>query len=319
VTTATGNSLRFMPPMLATLTDEPFSHPDWVFEDKLDGVRCIAVIESGRATLWSRNEKRMNASYPEIVTALEKAADHNMVVDGEIVAFDGKLTSFATLQPRIHLRDERSARETGIKVFFYAFDLPWLAGHNLAESPLLTRKKLLRRALRFGDRIRFSTHRKASGRRFYLEACAEGREGLIAKRADSTYVHARSRDWLKFKCTRGQEFVIGGYTDPTGSRHGFGALLLGYYSRGKLIYAGKVGTGFSGELLDDLSAKLRAMGRERCPFFETPAEWAHWVRPKLVAEVVFMEWTPEGRLRHPRFVGLRTDKPAAQITREEHK
>jgi bifunctional non-homologous end joining protein LigD len=320
VTTATGNSLGFMPPMLATLTDDPFSHPDWVFEDKLDGVRCIAVIQDGRAILWSRNEKRMNASYPEVVTALEKAADHDMVVDGEIVAFDGKLTSFSALQPRIHLRDEQRARETGIKVYFYAFDLLWLAGHNLTESPLLTRKKLLRRALHFGDRVRFSTHRKAGGRRFYLEACAEGREGLIAKRADSTYVHERSRDWLKFKCTRGQEFVIGGYTEPGGSRKGFGSLLLGYYSRGKLIYAGKVGTGFSAELLGDLSTKLRRLERKSCPFNEPPHEpRAHWVRPKLVAEVVFMEWTPDGRLRHPRFTGLRTDKPARAITREELK
>jgi bifunctional non-homologous end joining protein LigD len=319
VTAATENGLGFMSPMLATLTDQPFSHPDWVFEDKLDGVRCIAVIAGGRATLWSRNEKRMNASYPEIVTALEKAADHDMVVDGEIVAFNGKLTSFAALQPRIHLRDEQRALATGIKVFFYAFDLPWLAGHNLTESPLLTRKKLLRRALRFSGRIRFSTHRKANGRRFYLEACARGLEGLIAKRADSPYTHERSRDWLKFKCTRGQEFVIGGYTEPGGARRGFGALLLGYYQRGKLRYAGKVGTGFSGELLDDLAARLITLERKSCPFAETPIERAHWVRPKLVAEVVFMEWTPDGRLRHPRFVGLRTDKPAAQITREEHK
>jgi bifunctional non-homologous end joining protein LigD len=318
MTAATENDLGFMPPMLATLTDEPFSHPDWVFEDKLDGVRCIAVIEDGHATLWSRNEKPMNASYPEIVTALEKAADHDMVVDGEIVAFDGKLTSFTALQPRIHLREEERARATGIKVFFYAFDLLRLAGHDLVESPLLTRKKLLRRALRFGNRIRFSTHRRANGRRLYLEACAQGREGLIAKRADSIYVHERSRDWLKFKCTRGQEFVIGGFTEPRGARRGFGALLLGYYARGKLLYAGKVGTGFSAELLDEMTEKLRRLGRKSCPFAEAPPEkGAHWVRPKLVAQVVFMEWTPDGRLRHPRFTGLRTDKQARAITREE--
>ena len=316
---AIDNDIGFMPPMLATLVDEPFSDPDWVFENKLDGVRCIAVIEGGKATLWSRNEKQMNASYPEIAAALEKAADHDMVVDGEIVAFDGKLTSFAALQPRIHLRDAQRARETGIKVFFYAFDLLWLAGHDLTESSLLTRKKLLRRALHFGNCIRFSNHRKAAGRQFYLKACAVGREGLIAKRADSPYVHTRSRDWLKFKCTRGQEFVVGGYTEPGGARRGFGALLLGYYRRGKLRYAGKVGTGFSGALLDNLGGRLRALERKNCPFAETPPERAHWVKPKLVAEVVFMEWTPEGRLRHPRFVGLRTDKPARQITREEPK
>jgi DNA ligase D-like protein (predicted ligase) len=307
-------------PMLATLTEHPFSRADWIYEHKFDGVRCIAVIEDGRVDLWSRNEKRMNAAYPEIVKALGKAAKHDMVLDGEIVAFDGELTSFAALQPRIHLRDEERAIATGVDVFFYAFDLPWLAGQDLTDTPLVTRKKLLKQAVRFNNRIRFSTHIKGSGRRFFEHACKHGWEGLIAKRADSTYQHTRSRDWLKFKCTRGQEFVIGGYTQPQGARTGFGALLLGYYEGKRLIYAGKVGTGFSEELLRGMHARLRKLERKSCPFSEAPAEkGAHWVQPKLVAEVVFMEWTRDGRLRHPRFIGLRTDKPARAITREKAK
>jgi DNA ligase D-like protein (predicted ligase) len=307
-----------MVPMLATLVDEPFSHPDWIFEHKFDGVRCIAVVEDGQISLWSRNEKRMNAAYPEIVKALEKAAKYDMVADGEIVAFDGEVTSFAALQPRMHLQDEQRAIATGVEVFLYLFDLPWLAGHSLEDSPLLTRKRLLKQAVKFSNRIRFSSHKVRDGRRFFQDACAKGWEGLIAKRADSTYQHARSRDWLKFKCTRGQEFVIGGYTEPRRARLGFGALLLGYYRRGKLNYAGKVGTGFSHELLQTLSKRLRRLKRESCPFAETPPERnAHWVRPELVAEIMFMEWTRDGRLRHPRFTGLRTDKPAREVTREE--
>jgi bifunctional non-homologous end joining protein LigD len=316
--TATQTTPGFMFPMLATLTEHPFSHADWIYEHKFDGVRCIAVIEDGRATLWSRNEKRMNAAYPEIVKALEKAAKHNMVLDGEIVAFDGELTSFAALQPRIHLRDEKRAVATGVEVFLYLFDLPWLAGQDLTDTPLLSRKQLLKQAIRFNHRIRFSTHMKGNGRHFFKEACGHGWEGLIAKRANSTYQHARSRDWLKFKCTRGQEFVIGGYTQPQGARTGFGALLLGYYDGKTLRYGGKVGTGFSQDLLRRMHARLRKLERKSCPFSETPAEkGAHWVQPNLVAEVVFMEWTRDGRLRHPRFIGLRTDKPARAITREK--
>lgn len=318
--TATDTTPGFMAPMLATLTEHPFSHADWIYEHKFDGVRCIAVLEDGRASLWSRNEKRMNAAYPEIVRALEKAAKHDMVLDGEVVAFDGELTSFAALQPRIHLRDEERAVATGVEVFIYLFDLPWLAGQDLSDAPLLSRKKLLKQAVKFNNRIRFSTHMKGSGRRLFKQACDHGWEGLIAKRADSTYQHARSRDWLKFKCTRGQEFVIGGYTGPQGARTGFGALLLGYYEGDELQYAGKVGTGFSEELLKRLHGRLRKLTRKTCPFSQTPAEnGSHWVQPKLVAEVVFMEWTRDGRLRHPRFMGLRADKPARAITREKAK
>jgi bifunctional non-homologous end joining protein LigD len=188
----------------------------------------------------------------------------------------------------------------------------------LREVPLIHRKALLSEAFDFRDPLRFTQHRERDGEAYYREACREGLEGVIAKRADSIYVSRRSRDWLKFKCWEEQEFVIGGFTDPKGDRVGFGALLLGYYEDGRLRYAGKVGTGFDTGLLASLGKELSALEINHSPFAEEvkAGKGVHWVRPKLVAQVSFTQWTRDGRLRHPRFLGLRRDKNAREVVRE---
>ncbi|MEV6880234.1 non-homologous end-joining DNA ligase [Amycolatopsis sp. NPDC051128] len=304
-------------PTLATLTDRRFSGEDWIFERKLDGVRAICVRGSGAPTLYSRNHKVMDNAYPELVEALATQGAPRFVADGEIVAFDGANTSFAALQPRIHVSDPERARATGVRVYYYLFDLLYLDDQDTTGLPLRQRKALLRDAFEFADPLRLSAHRNAEGEKFFEEACRRGWEGLIAKRADAPYHHGRSPDWLKFKCAQGQELVIGGFTDPQGARHGFGALLLGYHEDGGLKYAGKVGTGFDGRLLASLHTRLRERETSRSPFAGPVKErGAHWVRPDLVAQIGFSEWTRDGRLRHPRFAGLREDKKAADVVRE---
>ncbi len=310
---------QWVAPTLATLTDEPFSRRGWIFERKLDGERVLAFLRDGRARLLSRNRKAVDAAYPEIADAISRRSLHDAVLDGEVVAFDGATTSFALLQPRMHVRDPDQARRSKVKVFYYVFDLLHLAGYDITGLPLVDRKKLLRAALRWRDPIRFTTHRSTRGEAFLADACGRGWEGLIAKRADASYTHRRSTDWLKFKCTREQEFVIGGYTDPKGSRIGFGALLLGYYEREKLRFAGEVGTGFNREILVRLHADLARAEQEETPFERDglPRSNVHWVRPTLVAQVAFTEWTRDGKLRHPRFKGLRRDKSPRDVIREE--
>jgi bifunctional non-homologous end joining protein LigD len=306
-------------PMLATLTAERFSSPDWIFECKLDGERCLVFRGKNRLDLLSRNRHQLNDTYPELADAVAALECKEFIADGEIVAFQGKVTSFSRLQQRLGIHDPEEARHSGVKVYLYLFDLLYLDGDDITRLPLRTRKQLLRDHLSFRDPLRFTTHRNEKGEALFKDACRRGWEGLIAKRADSPYVHKRSRDWLKFKCVKHQEFVIGGYTDPRGSRTGFGALLLGYYEDGgSLRYAGKVGTGFDDKTLGMLSDKLQSLERDACPYGRRPdvAE-AHWVRPVLVAEVGFTEWTHDGRLRHPRFLGLRYDKPACRVVREE--
>ncbi len=296
--------------MKAVLSDARFSDPDWIFERKLDGVRCVAVRSGARVKLLSRNDLSMNGRYPEIAEALEAAPCERFAVDGEVVAFDGDQTSFATLA--------RRAREY-VPVFLYLFDMLWLDGHDVRALPLRTRKRLLRETLRFEDPVRLTPHRNEHGERFLEEACRDGWEGLIAKRASSPYAHGRSRDWLKLKCAKGQELVIGGYTEPRGSRIELGALLVGYHAGGELRYAGKVGTGFDRVTLHDLGARLRALRRDDPPFADASAireRAVTWVEPELVAQIGFAEWTRDGRLRHPRFLGLREDKPARDVVRE---
>jgi bifunctional non-homologous end joining protein LigD len=215
--------------------------------------------------------------------------------------------------------DREKARATGIAVAYYAFDLPWLDGRDTSDLPLLERKTLLRQTLAFHGPIRFTSHRRTHGETFLAEACRKGWEGLIAKRADGPYVHGRSRDWLKLKCVNRQEFVIGGYTDPRGSRVGFGALLIGFYDRGELRYAGKVGTGYDDATLEELRRRLESLERKTAPFADAaglPRKGVHWVSPRLVAEVGFTEWTGDDKLRHPRFVGLRSDKDPAEVVKE---
>ncbi|MGD8416530.1 MAG: non-homologous end-joining DNA ligase [Pseudomonadales bacterium] len=306
-------------PMLATLTRDTFSDEGWIYERKLDGERCLAFRDGDAVRLCSRNRQSLNETYPELVDALEAQPCRRFVVDGEVVAFDGALTSFSRLQGRLGIHHADEARASGIAVYYYLFDILHLDGWDLTRVPLRRRKALLKQALRFDDPLRFTPHRNEMGERLLQSACAKGWEGIIAKRADAPYVHKRSRDWLKFKCSNGQELVIGGFTDPAGSRVGFGALLLGYYENDALIYAGKVGTGFDTAELERLRGMLDEIERGTPPFAggDAPSEdGVHWVEPKLVAEVGFTEWTDDGRLRHPRYLGLRDDKPARAVVRE---
>lgn len=288
---------KFIAPELATLTDKYFTDKDWIFEEKFDGIRCIAVKSNGKVSLYSRNHKSQNKDFPEIVKALEAKKSKDYVIDGEIVAFEGKVTSFSKLQRR---------KMEKIKTYFYVFDCLVWNGEDLRKEPLILRKKMLKAHIPFGGIIRYTAHIKERGLEYYKRACKKGLEGVIAKKADSKYQSKRTRNWLKFKCTRRQELVIGGYTKPKGSRVGFGALLVGYYTKGGLKYAGKIGTGYDTALLTSLGKRLEKMERESCPFMERPrAKDIHFVRPSLVCEVGFTEWTKDGKLRHPSFLGLR--------------
>lgn len=308
------------PPTLATLTEDRFSDPGWIFERKLDGERCIAYRDGGRVRLLSRNRRSLDSTYPEVADALAAQHTTRFVVDGEIVAFEGKHTSFAKLQGRLGITDADRARESPVPVYFYLFDLLHLDGFDTTAVPLIQRKRLLRNALTFTDPLRFTTHRNENGEQAYRAACARGDEGVIAKRADAPYPGKRSADWLKFKCVRDQEFVVGGYTAPRGSRIGLGALLVGYYEGRDLVYAGKVGTGFDEPTLRALHERMSAIEQDSAPFTRGTVRepTARWVRPELVAEVGFTEWTRDGKLRHPRYTGLRTDKAAADVVRETH-
>ncbi len=309
---------RWVAPMLATLTEDRFSDPDWLYERKLDGERCLAFRTPDGVRLLSRNRKSLNNQYPELVEALASQASDDFVADGEIVAFEGSRTSFARLQGRMQVSDPDAARRTGVTVFLYVFDLLHLDGHDLTGLELRQRKALLRRVLQYGGPLRFTPHRVGEGVAYWEQACGRGWEGVIAKRANGRYRHGRSTDWLKFKCATEQEFVIGGYTDPQGSRIGFGALLIGYYDDGRLRYAGKVGTGYDQQTLERLGGRLARLQRPQPAFADgnLPEAGVHWVQPRLVGQVAFSEWTRAGQLRHPRFLGLRRDKPPRQVVRE---
>jgi len=302
--------------MKAVLCREPFSDAGWIYERKLDGIRCLAIRDGASASvrMLSRNDLDLSGRYPEVRDALAAQQARRFAVDGEIVAFEGSRTSFAALAGRGHHR---------VPVFLYAFDLVWFEGRDVTSLALRERKRLLRDALRWHGPLRLTPHRNRDGRELFERACRRGWEGVVAKRADSPYRATRSRDWLKFKCEAGQELVIGGFTAPRGSRTDFGALLVGYHDRdnrsGPLRYAGKVGTGFDGDTLASLGAELRRLATDACPFADPRSiREAHvtWVAPRLVAQLGFTEWTSAGRLRHPRFLGLRDDKPASQVVRE---
>ncbi|AKJ15148.1 ATP-dependent DNA ligase [Streptomyces incarnatus] len=304
-------------PMLATLSDRRDFGEGWLFERKLDGVRLLAVREGDRVRLLSRTGQRLNDTYPEIVAALAAQECTDFTVDGEVVAFSGGRTDFARLQRRMGLTRRRDIEASGVAVTYYLFDLLRLAGADTRQLPLRVRKSLLRRALSFRAPLRLTPHRNAGGAELLAEACGRGWEGLIAKRADGPYRTRRSPDWLKLKCARGQEFVIGGFTEPAGSRVGVGALLLGHYDGDRLRYAGKVGTGFDRRALLDLRERLDALRRESSPFGDAVREArARWVEPELVAQIAFTEWTRDGMLRHPRYLGLREDKRPRDVVRE---
>jgi bifunctional non-homologous end joining protein LigD len=305
-------------PMKAVLVDRPFSDPNWVFERKLDGIRCGAYRRDGDVRLISRSGEAITPTYPEIVDAL---AIHgpDLLVDGEIVAFSDGRTSFERLQQRMQIRDPERARHSAVAVYYYVFDLLELDGEDLRRLPLLERKARLRQAVEFRGRLRYTTYRRGDGETAFRSACERGWEGVVAKRLTSPYVATRSRDWLKLKCAHGQELVIGGWTAPKGSRKRFGALLVGYYTAaGELRYAGKVGTGFDEQTLEQLGDELERRERSSPPFSggDLPRR-ARWAEPELVAQIAFAEWTRDGKLRQPRYQGLRTDKPAREVVREE--
>jgi len=294
-------------PMKATLTGARFSDPNWIFERKLDGIRCVAVRGDDGVRLLSRNDLSLDGRFPELVTHLVEHETGSWVIDGEVVAFAGSATSFGRLTER--------HRGRPVPVFYYVFDVLWLQGRDTTALPQRARKALLRRTLAFRGSVRYTPHRNRDGEAFYSEACASDWEGLIAKRADAPYRSGRSRDWLKLKCDAEQELVVGGFTAPQGSREVLGALLVGHYEDGALRYAGKVGTGFTHDTLRRLASRLHPV--EASPFADPVREpRVTWVAPELVAQIGFSEWTRDGRLRHPRFLGLRDDKPAREVVRE---
>jgi bifunctional non-homologous end joining protein LigD len=309
----------WLEPELATLTSDRFSDPAWLYERKFDGERCLAYSAGGEVRLMTRNQKQVGGTYPELVTALAAQEHRDFVIDGEVVAFDGETTSFSRLQQRLGQHQPGAMLLAAVPVFFYVFDVLWADGRDVRALPLVQRKEILAEVISFGGPLRFAEHRTRDGEAYYAQACASGWEGLVVKRADAPYRAGRSKDWLKFKCQNNQEFVIGGYTDPKGARAGFGALLIGYYDGdGQLVYAGKVGTGFSTALLGSLAGSLAGLERGQPPFAvgTLPRSGVHWVEPALVGQVAFSEWTTAGQLRHPRFQGLRRDKDAAAVVRE---
>jgi bifunctional non-homologous end joining protein LigD len=316
---------RTLAPMLATLTRAPFSHPDWVFEPKLDGVRAISFLQDGKSRLVSRSGRDVTKAYPSLAAELAQQPQRDMVLDGEIVATDEEgRPSFRRLQQRMNLQNEVEIRRADVQipVIYYVFDLLYLEGYDLRAVPFETRRRQLERALAPGERVRLVDQFPEEGEAAFRAAVEHGLEGVMAKRRDSPYRPSeRSHLWLKVKATLSDEFVIGGYTRGAGSRTAtFGALLLGQYGEGgRLRYAGNVGTGFDERLLQELRQRLDALKTPRSPFSDEVGERgeAAWVKPELVAEVKFAERTADGHLRAPAFLRLREDKPKKQVERVE--
>ncbi|MBV9107840.1 MAG: DNA ligase D, partial [Gemmatimonadetes bacterium] len=304
-------------PELATLVDDVPPGDDWVHEIKFDGYRLLAFIDKGKVRLLTRKENDWTERFSGLVPAFAAIPAKQAIVDGEaVILAPNGTTSFQMLQNVLN-----NGRQD--ELVFYAFDLLYLDGHDLRGLPLSERKEALRTLLGGAQdgRLRYSDHITGSGKAFHAQACRMGLEGIVSKRADSRYVSRRAKDWVKVKCQRRQEFVIGGWTDPKGSRSAFGSLHLGHYRGGKLMHAGKVGTGFDESLLQDVHARLRKLASDESPFADfgrkrKPKD-VHWVRPELVCEVAFTEWTDAGTLRHPVFQGLREDKPAREVVRED--
>jgi bifunctional non-homologous end joining protein LigD len=319
---------RFVEPMKAKLVEKPPATGDWIYELKFDGIRLIAIKDREKVSLLSRNQNDLSARFPEIVDAVKKLPADECVVDGEVVALDeGGRSSFQLLQAR-----EMEARKS--PVYFYAFDLLQLDGKSLVSLPLEARKNLLEKlCVGAGDpRSRYSGAIGGDANQLLSEVQRRGLEGIIGKLNNSVYEPGRrSGAWIKLKCVNEQEFVIGGYTPPQGARKHFGAILVGYYKDGDLVFAGKVGTGFTTKSLATLHKKFRAEECADCPFVDLPSkqngQWVlgitpsmmkkmHWVTPKFVAEIKFAEWTRDGKLRAPVFLGLRDDKKSSEVIRE---
>jgi DNA ligase D-like protein (predicted ligase) len=304
--------------MLATLTDRRDFGADWLLERKFDGERCVASKDGEEVRLESRTAKELTSRYPEIVDAIAALKAGQLVIDGEVVAFDGDQTSFSRLQQRLGVSRPSAQLVKDFPVVYCVFDLLEIDGEDVTGLALEERRKRLAKAIRKRAALQVSEAWRDDSQHRFTDACRSGWEGLIAKRADAPYVAGRSRDWLKLKCVGEQEFVIGGYTDPAGSRTDFGALLVGYYEDGKLRYAGKVGTGYNAKTLKELGAQLRKLETEEPPFVDVKPipRGTHWTRAQLVAQIGFAEWTNDGRLRQPRYLGLRDDKRPRDVVRE---
>ena len=281
-------------PMAATLTQERFTGPEWIFERKLDGIRLLAFKRGGDIRLLSRNRLPQNAAYPSLVRAIASLPVHDVILDGEATGVWGKPGQVA----------------------YHVFDILWLDGRDATSLPLDARRTLLSELPLRSPLLRVAA---LDDLKPWERACSEGWEGVVAKRRDSRYEHRRSPHWLKMKCEATQELVVGGFTDPQGARVGLGALLVGYFDGDDLVFAGKIGTGFDTKLLLELRARLDTIEIRATPFTRSvglPRIRAHWVRPEIVVQVGFIEWTVHGKLRHPRLLGVRTDKPARQVVRE---
>jgi bifunctional non-homologous end joining protein LigD len=300
-------------PQLATLVKEVPQGDDWLHEIKYDGYRILCRVTDGKVRLLSRNGLDWTRRFQAVADAAKKLPVKNAWLDGEVVVQkpDGT-TSFQALQNA--LREGRK-----IELTYYLFDVPYCNGQDLRASPLSERKRLLARLVKGKGPIRYSDHVEGKGQAFFSQACSHELEGIISKRCDSKYHGGRTRDWVKVKCGRRQEFVIGGYTDPSGSRKGLGALLLGVHDKaGALRYSGKVGTGFNERSLAELKSRLEKIEQRSSPFSNPPRQrGAHWVQPVLVAEVAFTEWTDDHLIRHSSFQGLREDKRAQEIEKEK--
>jgi bifunctional non-homologous end joining protein LigD len=311
----------FVPPMLAVLTSNYFESSDWIYEQKFDGQRCLAFKKDGVVTLKSRNDRVINAAYPDLVEALTKQTADNFIIDGEIIALNKRgVSDFQMLQGRMNLKEETkiATQKKLVPVSYYVFDIMYVGGYDVRKLPLLTRKVLLKKLLIYRGVLKYSQHHTKDGLTLFKQACRAHEEGLIVKKADGVYASARSSNWLKFKCGMEQELVIIGYTEPQGARTDFGALLVGYYKNKKLHYAGKVGTGYSQETLRMLGKKLRALKATTSPVvnYDESLVGVHWVKPQLVAEIKFANWTKDNKLRVGRYKGLRTDKAARLVVQE---
>jgi bifunctional non-homologous end joining protein LigD len=310
-------------PMQAVLAPEPFGSPDYLYEIKFDGVRAVSFLAAdGSLSIKSRNGNEQAFRYPELAGLGKTFLAGELVVDGEIVALDENgVSRFQLLQERMGLSAPgqiEQAREA-LPVQYYIFDILYLDGRDLTGLPLSRRKEILRRVFMPHKYIRLSEHVAAEGVQFFNAARDLGLEGVIAKRLSSSYQQKRSRDWQKIKAIRQQEFVIGGFTEPRGGRARFGALLLGYYREGRLVFAGQVGSGFSDDTLERLYQMMAPLEQPEPPYVEAviPNQPVHWIKPQLVAEVKFTEWTREGALRHPVYLGLRDDILPEAVEREE--
>lgn len=302
-------------PELATLVDKPPKGDDWLHEIKFDGYRILAFKNKQSVTLMSRNNKEWTASFTNIEKEIKRYFSVNIVLDGEVVLLDeNKHSNFQLLQNAIHADEQKP-------FIYYIFDLLYYDQYNFMSLPLIERKKILQKIMQNTDAsiLRYSDHIIGDGEKIFKNACKMSLEGIVSKEINSKYVERRSKAWLKIKCVKRQEFVIGGYTPPSGSRKYFGSLFLGYYDKKRrLIFCGNVGTGFNQASLKLIYQKLQKQISNKNPFTTRPpgVTTAIWVKPKLVAEIEFSEWTEEGSLRHPSFKGLREDKPAKVVTRE---